>query len=977
MAMMQTGIRELPYFPPSPTVRRAVMTEVRKGRTVGGRLSAWLGQFSLSPGPLATIGATAVLVLVVVATLLTSGALNRDTGNDGNEPSGPEVALQGASETTRAAATVTRAEADRTGTQAPAAASPSPSQAPVNVQGSDPEATRPPLEAILSLEEQATATAETAAQASAGATAASATETSATAPPTTGAPATAAPPALPTETVAAVPDVPTTQPTATVGDTSEVALIPPTETTAPSAAPDAAQAPPAPTSTSTATVPAPAETATPETVAPAPSTDPTATEVTDRVVAALIRPGTPTVVPSEEPSASPTEIPTEAPTETPTPAATATVEPTAIPTKEPTSTPTEEPTPTEDPTATPTDEPTATPTEDPTPTATAEPTATPTVEPTATPTDEPTATPTATPTVEPTATPTEEPTSTPTEEPTATPTEEPTATATPREEPTATPTEAPTATPTEAPTATPTEAPTATPTEAPTATPTEAPTATPTEAPTATPTEAPTATPTEEGDRRGNRGINPTDNNTPIPADDTEPTAPADATQVEVEEQEPTPDGQLIEATDPTETPSLVETDTPTETPSLVETPPPAKTPTPRSRGGINPIDNNTPVPVEEDLPTAEVTEPTTEVGSGPTATVSAENQGDGIEDDQVIQPQEPDAGRDDNSGPGNGNDTGEDTTTGGTTEEGSADAGRFSIDSAPVTTGVSLGAAPPGPLRVSPDGSLFVFSDGGNTIGVASFDGGETVLGSFFYPVWTSQGQILVTYYPDGSGSAAIGLISPGGGISAITTPDPNDPGRRDIAAGEIGGALYYQRNWPDEPDRGIELHRVSSGSDEVIWSDPGLVPVSRHPNLTPSGTFLIATNGGWYQIDGNGGASALGGSVAGEPIGIAFGPGDAVAVLGGGQLALGTASNPGGGAIIRGVGDGSGVAWSPDGSEVAVASGSVVSIYDTGGNLLREFSSDTGAPLSGLLWSGGDLLVIRGGGEPGLIAIPAGELP
>ena len=62
MSVMQTGIRELPYLPPSPVVRRAVMAEVRKGRTVGGRLSAWLGQFSLSPGPLATIGATAVLV---------------------------------------------------------------------------------------------------------------------------------------------------------------------------------------------------------------------------------------------------------------------------------------------------------------------------------------------------------------------------------------------------------------------------------------------------------------------------------------------------------------------------------------------------------------------------------------------------------------------------------------------------------------------------------------------------------------------------------------------------------------------------------------------------------------------------------------------------------------------------------------------------------------------------------------------------
>ena len=58
-------------------------------------------------------------------------------------------------------------------------------------------------------------------------------------------------------------------------------------------------------------------------------------------------------------------------------------------------------------------------------------------------------------------------------------------------------------------------------------------------------------------------------------------------------------------------------------------------------------------------------------------------------------------------------------------------------------------------------------------------------------------------------------------------------------------------------------------------------------------------------------------------------------------------------------------------------MATGSVVSIYDTGGNLLRTFTSDAGASVSGLLWSGGDLLVIRGGGSPGLIAIPAGELP
>ncbi len=805
MTVMQTGIRELPYLPPSPVVRRAVMTEVRKGRTVGGRLSAWLGQFGLSTGPLATIGATAVLVLVVVATLLTSSVLDRDPGD--GAPSGTEVALQGASETTRAAATVAQAGTDRTASQAPAAGPPSPS--PVNVPGSGAGASPPPLRANLTIEEQATADAETA---------------------VAGAPATDAPPI---------------EPTATADDAAEIALLPPTPTTAPSTAAEATQA-----STDAAET-VPAETGATETVAPAPSTDPTATQEPDEVIAALIRPATSTATPSAEASATTTA------------------------TREATATPTEEPT------------------------ATAQPTATPMAQPAAT--------------AEPTATPTQEPTATQTAEPTATPTEEPTAT--------------------------------------------------PTEEPTATPTEEPTAAPTDEPTPATRGGINPTDNNTPIPADDTEPTVPAD--DAETQGQDPTSDGQPTEGADSTGTAIETATATPTETPSQT----PTATATRGSRGGINPTDNNTPVPVDQDPPTVDVIEPT--------ATVPADDEADGTGDDQVILPQ-------DDSGSGS-EDDGEDVDSDGNGEDGTTDDGStevvtpdgFSIDSAPVTTGVSLGAAPPGPLRVSSDGSQFLVSDGGDTIGVAGFGGGETILGTLFYPTWTGQGQILVTYYPDDSGGAAIGLISPAGGISAVTTPDPADPGRRDVAAGEIGGALYYQRDWPAEPERGIELHWVSGGNDEVIWSDPGLVPVGRHPNLTPGGTFLIATSGGWYQVDGNGGASALGGNVAGEPVGIAFGPGDAVAVLGGGQLALGTVGNPGGGVVIGGVGDGAGVAWSPDGSEVAVASGSVVSIYDTGGNVLRTFTSDAGAPLSGLLWSGGDLLVVRGGGSPGLIAIPAGELP
>ncbi|MBR5137565.1 MAG: hypothetical protein IKV30_06050 [Clostridia bacterium] len=135
----------------------------------------------------------------------------------------------------------------------------------------------------------------------------------------------------------------------------------------------------------------------------------------------------------------------------------------------------------------------------PAPTATAtptpKPTATPTPEPTATPTPKPTATPTS----KPTATPTPKPTATPTPKPTAPPTPEPTATPTPK--PTATPTPELTATPTPKPTATPTPELTATPTLEPTATPapTEAPTPAPTEAPTEAPTTEPTEKPVDDG----------------------------------------------------------------------------------------------------------------------------------------------------------------------------------------------------------------------------------------------------------------------------------------------------------------------------------------------------------------------------------------------------------------------------------------------------------------------------------------------
>lgn len=98
---------------------------------------------------------------------------------------------------------------------------------------------------------------------------------------------------------------------------------------------------------------------------------------------------------------------------------------------------------------------------------------------------------------------------------------------------------------------------------------------------------------------------------------------------------------------------------------------------------------------------------------------------------------------------------------------------------------------------------------------------------------------------------------------------------------------------------------------------------------------------------------------------------------MLGGGVLSLGTVDAPTSGVTISGVGDGAGVAWSPDGGRIAVATGATVSVYDTSGNLLRQFSSEAGAPVSGLLWQGSDLLVIRGGADPGLLRIPAADLP
>ena len=83
----------------------------------------------------------------------------------------------------------------------------------------------------------------------------------------------------------------------------------------------------------------------------------------------------------------------------------------------------------------------------------------------------------------------------PTSTSTAVPTSTPTPTNTPTTAPTSTPTPVPTSTPTPVPTSTPTPAPTSTPTPAPTSTPTPAPTSTPTPAPTSTATPTPTSTP--------------------------------------------------------------------------------------------------------------------------------------------------------------------------------------------------------------------------------------------------------------------------------------------------------------------------------------------------------------------------------------------------------------------------------------------------------------------------------------------------
>lgn len=823
MAAMQTGIRELPYIPPSPKVRAAVMAEVRRGRRPGGRFAAWLGRFSLSPGPIATVGAVAVIALVLVATLLASDLL---PGNDSSDGGGTRVAFEGATEATRAAATEAETRGETVSASAPPAAPVATSTPPPNVQGNGATEPVPPI-----------APSTTPAPGEVGLTMPSVTVP--------------APPA-PTALAATAPIPAATEP-ATTGPVATEAVPPAIE--------------PAPSATDDVDVAlAREETATAET-GDAPS--PTAATATSAATSAPPADGS--VAPSPSPSAERgvAAISTETPTVTPE----ATDEPTATATDEPTGTPE------------PTLEPTAT------ATATIEPTATATIEPTAT--SDPTAT----------------------LEPTVTPTEEPTATVEPTVEPTA--------------------------------------------------TEPPRQT-----------GINPTDDVTPIPAGSADATATAGAVASEAGDDDGGPgngddgtdDGSAEIATATAQAIEAVEME-------LTAT---AEAPEPSERGGITTTDGVTPIPAdgEPTAPTGPDIADATETPDPAARPIGDEPTGEPTDDARITRTGEPtaDATEETVGEPTGAADDETDQTTGEPTGEPAA----FAIDDAPVEASVSLGAAPPGPLRISPDGGLFITSDGGDTIGVAAFIGGETRLGTFYYPVWTGQGQILVTYYTPDSGSAVVGLISSDGSVTPVTTPDPDDPGRRDIPAGESDGALYYQRNWPDEPGRGIEFHRVSGGTDETIWSSTDLIVTSRHPDQTPDGdAFLIATSGGWYRIDTGGGATPLGGSVTGEPSGIAFGPGGQTAVLGGGVVSLGTVDAPGGGGTIAGVGDGAGVAWSPDGSRIAVATGSTVTVYDASGNQLAAFTSDTGNGLSGPTWQGSDLLVIRGGGDPGLIRIPAADLP
>lgn len=560
------------------------------------------------------------------------------------------------------------------------------------------------------------------------------------------------------------------------------------------------------------------------------------------------------------------------------------------------------------------------------------------------PTEAPTAIPTDVPTLEPSPTvaPTEEPTQEPTISPT--PTDEPSPTREPTLEPTPVPTEepAPVATESESnlsivespPTAT--SEPTIEPTAEPTSTPTVEPTPEPTTEPTPFPTEESTAEPTVEPT------VSPTEEPTPEPTPTTEPT-PEPTLDPTVE---PTPTVIPIEQRDEPAEGDSKDEETPDAEPELIGDDAPEVGTGESGDGGDDPSGGEN--RIQEIAPNDEAGDLSD--GDGPAAGSEGDDEGEvgdatpaseqiiqEIEsagddgDEQVILP----AGGDDSQPPDDAEETPGDGT--GEASENQAVGGNESTSLTDAEVYASIGDIPGDP------GERLGLSAGGDLI-FSPYPGRVSLLsnGISLETVQGSTGQVVQAC--DGNGSCVD--ISSGS----------SNGGTTDTPIGWLDGEIIYERLNGDEYPvefRAVSIdpatlqpvdHRLLGGADSDLGTlirpylvDGGLlVP-------TPS-SWLWITLDGVNEIDANPYGGGLGLIRINQGLGT-------ISYVAGGSLVVASLDAPGI-PITQLPFDGVDYVFSPDGSRVAVVTGSGIEILDTSGSVLATYPNDEGISLGGLAW-------------------------
>jgi len=247
--------------------------------------------------------------------------------------------------------------------------------------------------------------------------------------------------------------------------------------------------------------------------------------------------------------------------------------------------------------------------------------------------------------------------------------------------------------------------------------------------------------------------------------------------------------------------------------------------------------------------------------------------------------------------------------------------------------------AAAGGSVAVTRDGTL-AFEGGAGVVIVDAGSGQVYGLGLGASPIWGPQGaSLLVTAVDDATGNQTIAVWDRGSGNISYLGASTDLP-FRDQPAGWDGSVFYYQRVYLDDSGV-IELRRanVDGSGDEVVWS---------------------SQDAGVGAFDANVSRAAIGGRQ--------------LAFVNGGQLFVASRNDAGNAVAVPIGGAPLDIAWSPDGSSLAINDGVSITLYDAGGAVLGSATNPNGWQIGGARWTGEGVVYVVYEDPPTVRLLPIG---